>query len=402
MAGTVTNIKIFVAYPDDVAAERAVLDGVVKELNVTWSHTKGIRLEVVDWKTHSWPNFGSDPQAVINEELGEDYDIFIGIMWTRFGEPTPRAGSGTAEEFNRALQRFRENPNQLRIMFYFKVASPPSLNELDLGQLGLIRELKDKVGQEGGLYSEFKDSSDFASSLRLHLTRQVEGWGISWGAKTEATMAASESQALEELPTRSNSEPSLKSENEEDDEGFLDLIERSEESFLTLAEVLSRMTDDMHTYGERLGQRAAELNNLNESNAEIRERKRAINSTAEIMDQYSILLEGELPLYSSTFTAALDSMSRAISIWSEDHMQDNGEATTAHEALQQLIGNLREYEHSVLELRAGLAGIPRITSVFNRSKRRMAAALDVLLAEIARQINLSVQVEAQFSKLVRD
>ena len=42
---------------------------------------------------------GIDAQDVINRQLGE-YDIFLGIMNTRFGSPTHRADSGTEEEFD--------------------------------------------------------------------------------------------------------------------------------------------------------------------------------------------------------------------------------------------------------------------------------------------------------------
>ena len=46
---------------------------------------------------------GSDPQQIINSQVSDEYDIFIGILWTRFGTPTERAGSGTEEEFSWSL-----------------------------------------------------------------------------------------------------------------------------------------------------------------------------------------------------------------------------------------------------------------------------------------------------------
>src|SRR5260370_7990902 len=116
MARQVTNLQLRVAYPDDVAEEREALGDVVDELNLIWSRTLGLQLELIDWKTHSWPNFGVDGQAVINQELGDDYDIFIGLMWTRFGEPTARAGSRTAQEFELPLRKFRNNDNSLPII----------------------------------------------------------------------------------------------------------------------------------------------------------------------------------------------------------------------------------------------------------------------------------------------
>jgi hypothetical protein len=54
------------------------------------------------------------------KQIGDKYDIFIGMLSTKFGSRTPRAGSGTEEEFNRGYGRFIKNPNELRIVFYFK------------------------------------------------------------------------------------------------------------------------------------------------------------------------------------------------------------------------------------------------------------------------------------------
>ncbi|WP_462074860.1 hypothetical protein [Nitrospira sp. CMX1] len=54
---------------------------------------------------------------MINDQIGE-YDIFIGIMWRRFGTPTGVAGSGTEGEFRIAYKRWQENP-QIALMFYF-------------------------------------------------------------------------------------------------------------------------------------------------------------------------------------------------------------------------------------------------------------------------------------------
>jgi hypothetical protein len=87
MPRTETILRVFVASPSDVIEERQLLEEVVKELNLTWSKNLGIRLELVKWETHAFPGIGDDPQAVINTEIGDDYDIFIGIMWTRFGSP---------------------------------------------------------------------------------------------------------------------------------------------------------------------------------------------------------------------------------------------------------------------------------------------------------------------------
>src|SRR4051794_11197900 len=91
----------FVSSPGDVATERSVTPRIVSELNGVYLQATGHILWPLMWETMSG-GLGEDPQAVINRQT-PDYDIFVGIVWSRFGTPTKRAGSGTEEEFDRAL-----------------------------------------------------------------------------------------------------------------------------------------------------------------------------------------------------------------------------------------------------------------------------------------------------------
>ena len=99
--------QIFVASPSDVQGEREILEEVVSEMNRSSAKNAGFRLELLKWETSVHPGFGPDSQAVINEQIGDNYDIFIGIIWGRFGRKTSRAESGTEEEFDRALMRYK-------------------------------------------------------------------------------------------------------------------------------------------------------------------------------------------------------------------------------------------------------------------------------------------------------
>src|SRR5438034_3225907 len=101
-------VVVLVASPSDLEPERNRLEEVIRELNLTWSRTLHVRLELVRWETHGYPGIGRDAQDVLNRELTDDPDIFIGLMWGRYGTPTGRAGSGTEEEFTRALARYRQ------------------------------------------------------------------------------------------------------------------------------------------------------------------------------------------------------------------------------------------------------------------------------------------------------
>lgn len=116
MSQEVTEVKVFVASPGDVRAERNALAVVVAELNYTTGQKLGFVVELVRGKTHCRPGAGR-PQGVINDLIGPN-DVFLGIMWNRFGTPTGEADSGTEEEFNLAYAEW-ERSGHPHILFYF-------------------------------------------------------------------------------------------------------------------------------------------------------------------------------------------------------------------------------------------------------------------------------------------
>lgn len=174
MAKTEQVLQVFLASPSDVSYERDRVDGFVSEWNSLWSDEIGIHLKLVRWETNAFPAVGADGQDVINGQIGDDYDVFIGIMWKRFGTPTARAASGTVEEFERALARYRKS-GQPALMFYFKkIVSDDDLG--DATQLQAVKLFRDKVAKEGLLYWEFSEPEQFSQFVRVHLTRQVQAW----------------------------------------------------------------------------------------------------------------------------------------------------------------------------------------------------------------------------------
>jgi len=132
----------------------------------------GIVLEVVDWKTHVVPDMGR-PQEVINQQVG-DYDIFVGILWKRFGTPTGKGESGTEEEFNIAYANWQKFKRP-RILFYFsRVPSLP--NDYDEAmQLAKVMGFK-KTLQEKGLIRDYQNAEEFSDLLREHLVKVLQEW----------------------------------------------------------------------------------------------------------------------------------------------------------------------------------------------------------------------------------
>lgn len=104
-------LRIVVASPGDVQAERDALPAVIDELNRGIAKARGLSLELTRWETDSHPGFHAQgPQGLIDPILRiEDCDVLIGIFWKRFGTPTHDAQSGAEHEFKTAYEAWKQN-----------------------------------------------------------------------------------------------------------------------------------------------------------------------------------------------------------------------------------------------------------------------------------------------------
>jgi len=161
------HIRIFVASPGDVLRERDRLSSVVQELSTTIAPYKGFSLELVRWETHCMPALGR-PQGVINAQIGL-YDIFVGIMWKRFGSPTGLTESGTEEKFRVAYDTWRRNQSP-SILFYFcqHPFMPRNIEELE--QCKRVLAFRQELEQKGLIW-EYPEHDTFADIIRPHLVR---------------------------------------------------------------------------------------------------------------------------------------------------------------------------------------------------------------------------------------
>ena len=165
-----TNFRVFLASPGDVASERTAMGRVVDDVNQLQGSVLDYKLELVRWETHTAPG-GGRPQQVINDMIGQ-YDIFVGIMWHRFGTPTGVAGSGTEEEF-RLAQAEWEKDHERPLMFYFcqKPFMPRELEEVEqvTRVLTFRKELEGKA-----LVWDYEGPEAFADHIRKHLGMRMK------------------------------------------------------------------------------------------------------------------------------------------------------------------------------------------------------------------------------------
>lgn len=144
---------------------------VVDELRRTIGASLCVDLELLRWETHVRPDVGADAQAVINRQI-RTYDIFVGIMWRRFGLPTKRAESGTVEEFDRALNLYKRY-GRPKILFYFRTEPFYPATTAEVKQFAKILTFKRRLESSGVLYREALTPLEFERLVREHLTGHI-------------------------------------------------------------------------------------------------------------------------------------------------------------------------------------------------------------------------------------
>lgn len=163
-------LKAFIASPSDTTNERNICEKVFEEINSGIGNIYNFRVESIKWEKDVRPSIqNNDGQSIIFDQIGDSYEIFIGIMNKRFGAPTPRAGSGTEEEFNTAFARYKDKKD-IEVIFYFNEEPPQSMMEINAEEWTKISEFR-KLIQPLGIYGLYNGVSDFEDKLRKNLSK---------------------------------------------------------------------------------------------------------------------------------------------------------------------------------------------------------------------------------------
>lgn len=188
--------KIFLASPGDTNAERLAAEEVIDEINKASGSRDNFRLELLKWEDDTYPSIGEDGQDAINKQIGGDYQIFLGIMWKKFGTPTKRAGSGTEEEFELAYDRFTKKKD-IQIMFYFNTCPIPQ--DADLTQFQKVKDFKRKIEELGVYHKPFDSKNDFEKRLRINLTQYVKDVLITESKEVAKSEPTDQRQVIPEI-----------------------------------------------------------------------------------------------------------------------------------------------------------------------------------------------------------
>ncbi|MFN7920408.1 MAG: NACHT domain-containing protein [Bryobacteraceae bacterium] len=168
-------VRIFVASPGDVAAERAHVREAVRSLNRFMAAERGVLFVVKGWEEDVLERLHEmGGQGVIDEDLPiETFDIVIGVLWQRFGTKDPKLGgeTGTEHELRGAIAAWGKSkrPN---VAMCFNDAPFKAKGAEAYEKAAQVERFRDEYGKLG-LYITYEGADQFRDKIREWLEKYL-------------------------------------------------------------------------------------------------------------------------------------------------------------------------------------------------------------------------------------
>ena len=397
MAEQATWIKAFVASPSDTEDEVACLEGVVEELNAQWEN-RGVQLRLVRWKTHVDPGFGDDPQAVVNQQVPPDCDIFMGILWSRIGSPTARAASGTIEEYERAKARFDEDPDSVEIMLFFKEAPVP-LQQIDGDQIQAVRDFREQIREAGGLDRSFETTEEFEGAVRLSLGRYLNRSRSNGCAKTAPADTATAEGAASDAESDAESEGAQEL-------GLLELQDEFEREFEGLREVTAEIVAALTAVGTMMQRRTADMERAQKQPDFEKVRRKVVrnicDNAAVGIRNYVADTEPLLPRFASHLDRGTSRFARLLPIQAQISKGDTESRIGLMQSVRGLRVSLRDGADALGKFQAIVEGFPPMTTAMLRANKQMGETLRKQVDTLRRAETQIAEVEALIDEWIEE
>ena len=392
MAKSVTLYNVFIASPSDMVEERELLNSVIDELNRTTAKILSIKLELISWERNTFPSFGDYTQDVINKQIKDDYDIFIGLMGGHFGSATDSFESGTLEEFDRAYSKHKEDPKNISIMMYFKNVNIP-LNLIDINQISKIQKFKKSLGEKGGLYWEYDHINDFKDLVRNRLNLllpNLSQGSLLMSIKPKDNVKPPTDSQIEQLSSELDGNITTIEDDEIEEVGYLDVVVEVQDNFSVITDVANRVATYLHEVNSEMGKNTMKINrinNLSDHNRMI-EIKRLIDKTADSMLLFVAQTKLELPLFREAITKGFSAFSDAYVFISSSSIHNEEEINILEEQREQLRESIVNGIESFSGLKTAIIEVPGMTTKLNKARREQVKIINRLISEYELSLSL--------------
>jgi hypothetical protein len=391
MAKNLVRLKMLVSCTSELDAERGLIQRIVADVNRAVEDAHGVTIRPIDWRRDVVPGVASYPQQVVNLQT-VDYEIYLGMLGGRFGTPTPKAGSGTEEEFNAAYAKFRTDPTSVRLLFYFRTGVAAGLMDLDPNQLRRVQEFRARLGKEAGvLYCDFASAEEFIQVARDHLLALIANqWnGSRWGAVPGLEPSANET--VQRLV-----EPGGMTEAPEDEPTLLDLRVRSDEAFESAMAAVRDIAELMSASADVDRQWLVTIQGATKSGVTPRAAQALINSKAADFGKRAKLLRELRAKYRSASSDFFSMLSQVVEMQIATGLSTADEVRAGLRKITEADALVRAARDVYSSMAVSVAALPEVTREFRMQKRAFMREVEQLAADIGAWLDSSAGLRSRF------
>jgi hypothetical protein len=160
-----TVYRILIVSPNDVIAERKIIQEIIASWNRTYFPREKALLLPVVWEELNVKEMSGHPKAELNLKIAKECDILIGAFWTRIGTDPFFAESRTIKE----IKEFKKAGKPVMLFFSSTPVVPGSV---DLKQYGLLMKFMDDCLQQG-LVERYDSILDFQEKLSRQIAHKI-------------------------------------------------------------------------------------------------------------------------------------------------------------------------------------------------------------------------------------
>lgn len=383
MPQLISKYRLFLASPSDLNEEREAVSEVVSELNLSFGNPNNIVIELLKWETNSAPAISKTSiQEIINKDIPE-YDLFIGLLWMKFGTPTKDFGSGTEEEFNIAHKKFISDDKSLQILFYFKNSPPHSLDSINPEQLSKVMAFKNSLGEKNVMYWDFNALEELQKFLRIHILNRINE-------------LIKNSSIPKELSSSDNITEEIQVQEYEEEFGVLDYEEIIQESFEASTEAMNRISSAMEWIGNEMNKKAAELEKLVKNNhgqaLSAKVQRNLYDRTAVAMNEFASRIEPEMPIYINNFEKGIDAFAKMAIIYKSDFEGKEEEIEVAKSSLENLLFQITGGIESMIGFSETVDVLPRMSKELNKARTNVSEKIHDMIIKIQTSYSIANEV----------
>lgn len=373
MPELISKYRVFLASPSDLEQERAAVSEVISELNITYGNPNNVVLELLKWETNSAPAISPvSVQEIVNSDI-PNYDLFIGLLWMRFGTATKEYGSGTEEEFNIAHKKFLADNKSLQILFYFKNASPQSLDSINPEQLSKVMSFKTSLGEKNIMHWDFNALDELQRFLRIHIPSRINE-------------LMHNSSITKELKIIEKNIEEIQVEIIEEEFGLLDYQEIIQESFSTSTNALTRISSAMEWIGNEMTKKTNEIERLMRENhgqaLSFKVQRNIYDRTAIAMNEFASRIEPEIPIYINNFENGIDAFAKLATLYKSDFEGKEEEIDEARIALETLLSQILGGIDGMLAFCDSIDVLPRMSKELNKARSNVSEKIHDMISKI--------------------